>query len=141
MNPGSYRLTGSSGWLADWSTASSLGLGLGVGFLMGAALAAALVMLRMRDHRYRAAAIQSANEAMHKMLQAKIDAGVQVPEVKAKTVTDFDLAKAYIDTLPTAGPVAEFFGGDPSSVCTGKEIIMYKKRRICNNSVRIINIM
>lgn len=57
-------MTVSSGWLADWSTASSLGLGLGVGFLVGAALAAALVMLRMRDHRYRAAAIQSANEAV-----------------------------------------------------------------------------
>ena len=57
-------------------------------------------------------AIQSGNEAMQKMLQAKIDAGVQVPEVKAKAVTDFDLAKAYIDTLPTARPVAEFFGGD-----------------------------
>ncbi|MDG2198134.1 MAG: ABC transporter permease [SAR324 cluster bacterium] len=57
-------------------------------------------------------AIQSGNEAMQKMLQAKIDAGVQIPEVKAKVVTDFDLAKAYIDTLPTARPVAEFFGGD-----------------------------
>jgi len=57
-------------------------------------------------------AIKSGNEAMQKMLQAKIDAGVEVPEVKAKAVTDFDLAKAYIDTLPTARPVAEFFGGD-----------------------------
>jgi simple sugar transport system permease protein len=57
-------------------------------------------------------AIKSGNEAMQKMLQAKIDAGVEVPDVKAKVVTDFDLAKAYIDTLPTARPVAEFFGGD-----------------------------
>ncbi|MAA69142.1 MAG: ABC transporter permease [Deltaproteobacteria bacterium] len=57
-------------------------------------------------------AIQSGNEAMQKMLQAKIDSGLQVPEVKAKAVTDFDLAKAFIDTLPTARPVAEFFGGD-----------------------------
>ena len=57
-------------------------------------------------------AIKSGNEAMQKMLQAKIDAGVEVPEVKAKAVTDFDLAKAYIDTLPTARPIAEFFGGD-----------------------------
>ena len=57
-------------------------------------------------------AIKSGNEAMQKMLQAKIDAGVEVPDVKAKVVTDFDIAKAYIDTLPTARPVAEFFGGD-----------------------------
>ena len=57
-------------------------------------------------------AIESGNEAMQKMLQAKIDAGVEVPDVKAKVVTDFDVAKAYIDTLPTARPVAEFFGGD-----------------------------
>ena len=57
-------------------------------------------------------AIKSGNEAMQKMLQAKIDAGVEVPDVKAKAVTDFDVAKAYIDTLPTARPVAEFFGGD-----------------------------
>jgi len=57
-------------------------------------------------------AIKSGNEAMQKMLQAKIDAGVEVPDVKAKVVTDFDVAKAYIDTLPTARPVAEFFGGD-----------------------------
>ncbi len=57
-------------------------------------------------------AIESGNEAMQKMLQAKIDAGVEVPDVKAKVVTDFDIAKAYIDTLPTARPVAEFFGGD-----------------------------
>ena len=49
---------------------------------------------------------------MQKMLQARIDAGVEVPDVKAKAVTDFDIAKAYIDTLPTARPVAEFFGGD-----------------------------
>jgi simple sugar transport system permease protein len=57
-------------------------------------------------------AIKSGNEAMQKMLQTKIDAGVQLGEVKAKAVTDFDLAKAYIDTLPSARPVAEFFGGD-----------------------------
>jgi len=57
-------------------------------------------------------AIKSGNEAMQKMLQAKIDAGIQVPEVKAKAVTDFDVAKAYLDTLPSARPVAEFFGGD-----------------------------
>ena len=46
------------------------------------------------------------------MLQAKIDAGIDVQAVQAKAVTDLDLAKAYIDTLPTARPVAEFFGGN-----------------------------
>ena len=57
-------------------------------------------------------AIKSGNVAMQKMLQAKIDAGIQAPNIVPKTVTDFDLAKAYIDTFPSARPVAEFFGGD-----------------------------
>ena len=57
-------------------------------------------------------AIRSGNEAMQKMLQAKIDAGIDVQAVQAKAVTDLDLAKAYIDFLPTARPVAEFFGGN-----------------------------
>ena len=42
----------------------------------------------------------------------KIDAGIQVPEVAAKSVTELDLARAYIDTFITARPVANFFGGD-----------------------------
>ena len=36
----------------------------------------------------------------------------QLLAVQAKAVTDLDLAKAYVDTLPTARPVAEFFGGN-----------------------------
>ena len=35
-----------------------------------------------------------------------------IEPVAAKTVTDIDIAKAYIDTLITARPVANFFGGD-----------------------------
>ena len=57
-------------------------------------------------------AIKSGNETMAKMLQAKIEAGVNIPEVKAKVVSDLDLARAYLDTLTTARPVANFFGGD-----------------------------
>ena len=57
-------------------------------------------------------AIKSGNETMAKMLQAKIEAGINIPEVKAKVVSDLDLARAYLDTLTTARPVANFFGGD-----------------------------
>ena len=49
---------------------------------------------------------------MAKMLQVKIEAGINIPEVKAKFVSDLDLARAYLDTLTTARPVANFFGGD-----------------------------
>ena len=37
---------------------------------------------------------------------------VNVPDVAAKAVTDIDIARAYIDTIVTARPVANFFGGD-----------------------------
>ena len=42
----------------------------------------------------------------------KIEAGISVPDVTAKVVTDIDITKAYIDTITTARPVANFFGGD-----------------------------
>jgi simple sugar transport system permease protein len=45
-------------------------------------------------------------------LTKKIEAGVDVPAVTAKVVTDIDIANAYIDTIVTARPVANFFGGD-----------------------------
>ena len=32
--------------------------------------------------------------------------------LQSKAVTDIDIAKAYIDTIVTARPVAHFFGGD-----------------------------
>ena len=49
---------------------------------------------------------------MVEILTKKIEAGVQVPDVAAKAVTDIDIARAYIDTFITARPVANFFGGD-----------------------------
>ena len=57
-------------------------------------------------------AIKSGNESMVEAIQKKIDAGIQVPEVAAKAVTDLDLARAYLDSFITARPVANFFGGD-----------------------------
>ena len=55
---------------------------------------------------------KSGNESMVEAIQKKIDAGIQVPEVAAKAVTDLDLARAYLDSFITARPVANFFGGD-----------------------------
>ena len=57
-------------------------------------------------------AIESKNESMIEMLTKKIDLGISVPDVAIKTITDIDIAKAYIDTITTARPVAHFFGGD-----------------------------
>ena len=59
-----------------------------------------------------AGAKKSGNDSMVEILTKKIEAGVNVPEVAAKAVTDIDIAKAYIDTIYTARPVANFFGGD-----------------------------
>ena len=59
-----------------------------------------------------AGAKKSGNESMIELLTKKIESGVKVPDVVAKAVTDIDIAKAYIDTIITARPVAHFFGGD-----------------------------
>ena len=59
-----------------------------------------------------AGAKKSGNDSMVEILTKKIEAGVNVPDVAAKAVTDIDIAKAYIDTIVTARPVANFFGGD-----------------------------
>ncbi|MDC0232807.1 ABC transporter permease [Pelagibacteraceae bacterium] len=59
-----------------------------------------------------AGAKKSGNDSMVEILTKKIEAGVEVPAVVAKVVTDIDIAKAYIDTIFTARPVANFFGGD-----------------------------
>ena len=59
-----------------------------------------------------AGAKKSGNDSMVEILTKKIEAGVEVPAVVAKAVTDIDVAKAYIDTIFTARPVANFFGGD-----------------------------
>jgi simple sugar transport system permease protein len=55
---------------------------------------------------------KSNNESMVDILTKKIEAGIDVPAVAAKAVTDIDIAKAYIDTIHSARPVANFFGGD-----------------------------
>ena len=59
-----------------------------------------------------AGAKKSNNESMIELLTKKIEAGISVPDVVAKVVTDIDITKAYIDTITTARPVANFFGGD-----------------------------
>ncbi len=53
----------------------------------------------------------SGNEFMANTIRDRIENFVIEPAV-ARTVTDIDIAKAYIDTLITARPVANFFGGD-----------------------------
>jgi simple sugar transport system permease protein len=53
-----------------------------------------------------AGAKKSGNDSMVEILTKKIEAGVDVPAVTAKVVTDIDIAKAYIDTIVTARPVA-----------------------------------
>ena len=56
-------------------------------------------------------AIESGNEQMAATIQNKI-ATFKIDPVVAKSVTDIDVARAYIDTLHSARPVANFFGGD-----------------------------
>ena len=55
--------------------------------------------------------LDSGNEGMIAILQDKI-ANFKIEPAVAKVVTDVDLAKAYIDTIHSARPVANFFGGD-----------------------------
>ena len=56
-------------------------------------------------------AIASGNEYMANIIQDKI-ANFKIDPVVPKTVTDTDIARAYIDTIASARPVANFFGGD-----------------------------
>ena len=56
-------------------------------------------------------ATASGNEGMIAILQDKI-ANFKIEPATAKAVSDVDLAKAYIDTIHSARPVANFFGGD-----------------------------
>ena len=56
-------------------------------------------------------AINSGNEGMVTTIQEKI-ATFKVTPVVPKTVTDIDVARAFIDSVVTARPVANFFGGD-----------------------------
>ena len=56
-------------------------------------------------------AIESNNEFMINTIQEKI-ANFKIEPVVPKSVTDVDIARAYIDTIGSARPVADFFGGN-----------------------------
>ena len=56
-------------------------------------------------------AINSGNENMVATIRDKIS-NFEVSAVAPKTVTNLDVARAYIDSISTARPVANFFGGD-----------------------------
>ena len=51
-------------------------------------------------------------EDMATQIQEKIDSGAAMNVIQPQPVTDIDIAIAYIDTLPSARPFADFFGGD-----------------------------
>ena len=54
---------------------------------------------------------QSGNDYMVSMIQEKIT-NFKIEPAVAKTVTDVDIARVYIDSLYSTKPVANFFGGD-----------------------------
>jgi len=56
-------------------------------------------------------ALASGNDYMANIIQDKI-ANFKIEPVVAKTVTDTDIARVYLDSITTARPVANFFGGD-----------------------------
>ena len=56
-------------------------------------------------------ALESNNEFMVKTIKDKI-ANFKIDPVVPKSVTDVDVARAYIDTIGTVQPVADFFGGN-----------------------------
>jgi len=56
-------------------------------------------------------AIESGNETMAETIRNKIDTFVVTPVVP-KEITDIDVARAYIDSIHSARPIANFFGGD-----------------------------
>ena len=55
---------------------------------------------------------EQGKEDMAVQIQEKIDSGAAMNVIQPQPVTDIDIARAYIDTLPSARPVADFFGGD-----------------------------
>ena len=60
---------------------------------------------------YESLMSQGRNEMAEK-IQERIESGAGTAIINPKEVTDLDLAREYIDTLPSARPVADFFGGD-----------------------------
>ena len=61
--------------------------------------------------RALANAIESGNETMIATIRDKI-ANFKVDPTPPKTVTELDIVRQYIDTIPTVNQVANFFGGD-----------------------------
>ena len=55
---------------------------------------------------------EQGKEDMAAQIQEKIDSGAAMNVIQPQPVTDIDIARTYIDTLPSARPVADFFGGD-----------------------------
>tara|TARA_B100001057_G_scaffold466982_1_gene524668 strand:- start:804 stop:2336 length:1533 start_codon:yes stop_codon:yes gene_type:complete len=55
---------------------------------------------------------EQGRDEMAAKVQEKIDSGAGMTVIQPQAVNDVDIAKAYIDTLPSARPVADFFGGD-----------------------------
>lgn len=55
---------------------------------------------------------EQGRDEMAAKIQEKIDSGAGMTVIQPQAVNDVDIAKAYIDTLPSARPVADFFGGD-----------------------------
>jgi simple sugar transport system permease protein len=56
-------------------------------------------------------AVQSGNDYMANTIRDKI-ANFKIDPVAPKSVTEVDIARAYIDTVPTVNKVADFFGGN-----------------------------
>ena len=54
---------------------------------------------------------ESGNDFMIKTIEDKL-ANFKIDPAVPKSVADVDIARAYIDTIPTARPVADFFGGN-----------------------------
>ena len=55
---------------------------------------------------------RSGNTSLLETLQARAEAGLDIPTVAPKAVQDTDVVKAYLDTIESARPVADFFGGN-----------------------------
>ena len=56
-------------------------------------------------------AVASDNEYMIKTIQEKIE-NFKIDPVIPKSVTEIDIARAYIDSIGTSRPIADFFGGN-----------------------------
>ena len=55
---------------------------------------------------------EAGNNDLVNTLKERIADAYNMPPVVPKDVTNLDIVKAWIDTLPTARPIADFFGGN-----------------------------